>query len=210
MLIVLLRDQKYQKSARRTHAVLLPNHWRRARVSRASRAWRVRAIKDKVKIGSFIAPRNLILPRVRTYHTKKPSRFVHALPTRPLKVQGGRGWSKCADGTKSYFLFCLFAVLRLYLVGVGAVDDPRGRVEHCSPAKKHKETFPLSYFCVTKSTIKEPPHILTKSGFRAWYTAISRKPTAFSISFAVPKSAARSRAQCASEPSVIISPPSSR
>ena len=28
------RDGVYQKSARRTHAVLLPNHWRRARVSR--------------------------------------------------------------------------------------------------------------------------------------------------------------------------------
>ena len=39
------------------------------------------------------------IPRVRTYHTKKPSRFVHALSARPLKVQGGRGWSKCADGT---------------------------------------------------------------------------------------------------------------
>ena len=25
-------------------------------------------------------------------------------------------------------------------------------VEHCSPAKKHKVTFPLSYFSVTKST----------------------------------------------------------
>ena len=25
-------------------------------------------------------------------------------------------------------------------------------VEHCSPAKKHEETFIFSYFCVTKST----------------------------------------------------------
>ena len=32
---------------------------RRARVSRASRAWRVRAAKDKVKIGDFAALRNL-------------------------------------------------------------------------------------------------------------------------------------------------------
>ena len=38
------------------------------------------------------------IPRERTYHTKKPSRFVHALPARPLKVHGGRGWSKYADG----------------------------------------------------------------------------------------------------------------
>ena len=39
------------------------------------------------------------IPRVRTHHTRKSSRFVHALSARPLKVQGGRGWSKCADGT---------------------------------------------------------------------------------------------------------------
>ena len=32
---------------------------RRARVSRASHAWQVRAAKDKVKIGGFIALRNL-------------------------------------------------------------------------------------------------------------------------------------------------------
>ena len=64
--IVLFCEEKYQKSARRTRAVLLPNHWRRARVSRASHAWQVRAIKDKVKIGGFAALRNLILPRVRT------------------------------------------------------------------------------------------------------------------------------------------------
>ena len=35
-----------------------------------SSAWRVCAAKDKVKIGSFAILRNLILPRVRTYHTK--------------------------------------------------------------------------------------------------------------------------------------------
>ena len=50
------RDGVYQKSARRTCAVLLPNHRRRARVSRASRAWRVRAARGKVvKVGSFAA-----------------------------------------------------------------------------------------------------------------------------------------------------------
>ena len=32
------------------------------------------------------------------------------------------------------------------------LDDPHSRGEHRSPAKKHKETFLLSYFCVTKST----------------------------------------------------------
>ena len=36
----------------------------------------------------------------------------------------------------------LLAVLGFYIVGVGAIDDP----------KKHKDTFLFSYFCVTKST----------------------------------------------------------
>ena len=53
--MVLFNDEKYQKSARRTCAVLLPNHWRRARFSRASHAWRVRAAKDRAKVGSFAA-----------------------------------------------------------------------------------------------------------------------------------------------------------
>ena len=53
-----------------------------------------------------------------------------------------------------YFLLFLLAMLGLYLVGVGAYDDPHGGElthmrsmcvgvaetggEHCSPAKKHK------------------------------------------------------------------------
>ena len=96
---------------------------RRARVSRASHAWRVWEARGKVvKSGSFATLRNRILPRVRTYHTKKPSRFVHALPARPhIKVgidrfakrtrsasprQGIRVWvpalwSSCADGIES-------------------------------------------------------------------------------------------------------------
>ena len=54
--IVLFCEEKYQKSARRTHAVLLPNYQRRARGSRTSHAWQVCAAKDKVKVGSFAAP----------------------------------------------------------------------------------------------------------------------------------------------------------
>ena len=40
---------------------------------------------------------------------------------------------------------------RTLSVCVNSLDDPRGRGEHCSPAKYHKVTFLLSYFCVTKS-----------------------------------------------------------
>ena len=54
-----------------------------------SNAWRVCAINGETKVVSFALSAALIIPRVRTYRTKKPSRFVHALPARPLKVHGG-------------------------------------------------------------------------------------------------------------------------
>ena len=64
--------------------------------------------RGKGKIGSFTALRNLILPRVRTYHTKKPSRFVHALFARPLdNGWRGRGSSACVDGTIKITLISL-------------------------------------------------------------------------------------------------------
>ena len=82
------RDGVYQKSARRTHAVLLPNHWRRARVSRASHAWQICATNGKAKVGSLTLSAISPIPRERTYHTREPSRFVHALSARPhIKVR---------------------------------------------------------------------------------------------------------------------------
>ena len=102
--IVLFSDEKYQKSARRTHAVLLPNHRRRARVSRASHAWQVHAAKRQRESRRFCRLHGFILPRVRTYHTKKPSRFVHALSARPLKNGWrGRESNMCADGIEHIF-----------------------------------------------------------------------------------------------------------
>ena len=56
-------------------------------VARSS-AWQVCAANDKAKIDNFVLSAALTIPRVRTYHTKKPSRFVHALPARPLKKSG--------------------------------------------------------------------------------------------------------------------------
>ena len=53
MFAVLFCEEKYQKSARRTHAVLLANLVRRARVSRTSHAWQVRAANGGAKIGSL-------------------------------------------------------------------------------------------------------------------------------------------------------------
>ena len=78
---------------------------------------------------------------------------MHALPARPLKKSGGRGFGTYADGMESTFF--ILAILGFYLGGVGAIDDPLlSRGEHRSPAKILKDTFLLSYFCVTKSAAK--------------------------------------------------------
>ncbi len=110
-------------------------------VARAMRGKCVRH-RSNVKVGGFIAPHNLILPRVRTYHTKKPSRFVHALPARPLKVQGGRGANMCADGIRA---FCQPSP-----VGEGGARS----VTDEESFKKNKNSFPLSRFSLTKSAAK--------------------------------------------------------
>ena len=53
--IVLFCDEKYQKSFKRIFHPL-KNLLPRARVSRASHAWRVRAANSREKVGSFAAP----------------------------------------------------------------------------------------------------------------------------------------------------------
>ena len=53
-----------------------------------SSAWQVRAANSRTKSDSLALSAISTIPRVRTYHTKKPSRFVHASPARPLK----NGW----------------------------------------------------------------------------------------------------------------------
>ena len=60
------------------------NHWRRARVSRTRRAWRVRAAKDRAKIGSFALPATSYYHACE--HSARKSRAdscthcLHALP----------------------------------------------------------------------------------------------------------------------------------
>ena len=106
----------------------LKKHLPRARVSRASHAWQVRAAQGKAKVGGFTALRNYILPRVRTQYTKKPSRFVHALPARPLKKRwAGVGGVRALTEWSIYFLLCLLAILGLLLVGVGVTPSRRRR-----------------------------------------------------------------------------------
>ncbi len=56
LFVVLFCEEKYQKSARRTHAVLLANLRGVHELVARAMAWQVRAAKDKVKIGSFATP----------------------------------------------------------------------------------------------------------------------------------------------------------
>ena len=59
----------------------------------------------------------------------------------------------CADRVETYLLFRSLALLGFLSCRGRRLDDPLlSRGEHCSPAKNHKITFPLSYFCMTKST----------------------------------------------------------
>ena len=47
----------------------------------------------------------------------------------------GREFSLYADGMKVPFFILSVSYTWIYAVGVGAVDDPHGRGEHCSPAR---------------------------------------------------------------------------
>ena len=67
-----------------------------------ARAMRGKYVRQRIKQKSVVLPLPTIsaIPRVRTYHTRKPSRFVHALSARPLdNGWRGRDSSTCADGT---------------------------------------------------------------------------------------------------------------
>ena len=109
---------KSTKSHIRERSPLFENSSRVHELVAGSSAWQVRATKDKAKVGGFIAPHSFMLPRVRTYHTRKPSRFVHALSARP---HNRRGSSTCADRIEYiFFAFFYWLCFGLYLVGVGA------------------------------------------------------------------------------------------
>ena len=116
------RDGVYQKSYKRAFLpliYLLP----RARVSRTSQAWRVHAARDKSKVSGFALPTISAIPRVRTYHTKEPSRFVHALSARPLK-NVWRAWAEPVRRRKQGFSPAF---------SCGELTDSRKRTRSASP-----------------------------------------------------------------------------
>ena len=118
------------KSTKSQQGGLAPSSFRttvrRARVSRASHAWRVRAVNGRAKIGCFAALRNLnhttraniaheIAEQIRARIVCTPA-YIGVAGVNPVHALTGRS---------TYFLLFLLAVLEFYLVGVGAVDDPR-------------------------------------------------------------------------------------
>ena len=88
--IVLFNDEKYQKSFKRAF-LPLKNLLPRARVSRESHAWRVRAANGKTKVGGFA------LLSTSYYHAcehitrkSRADSFTHCLHAR-LKCMAGVG-----------------------------------------------------------------------------------------------------------------------
>ncbi len=88
--MVLLCDQKYQKSFKRAF-LPLKKHLPRARVSRASHAWQVRAARDRVKVVSFATLRNLgYTTRANTSHEKAEQ--IRARIACTPAINAGRAW----------------------------------------------------------------------------------------------------------------------
>ena len=108
-------DQKYQKSARRTHAVLLPNH--RGVHELVARAMRGKCVRQrgKGKIGSFTALRNLNYTTRANISHEKAEQIRARIVSTPARKMGGAGVGgvSALTGRRAYFLFLMFAVLGL-------------------------------------------------------------------------------------------------
>ena len=89
--IVLLYDQKYQKSYKRAFPSLI-YLFPRARVSRASHAWQVRAVKGGAKVGSFTTSHDFNhTTRANISHEK-----AEQIRARIVCTPAGYGW--CGRG----------------------------------------------------------------------------------------------------------------
>ena len=122
-------------------------------VARSS-AWRVRAAKGKVQVGGFATLRNFNYTTRANISHEIVEQIRARIACTPAE-SARRAWgSLCMDGMGLYFLF-FFCWLYLSFSRGRRLDDPLlSRGEHRSPAKKHKDTFPLSYFCVTKRRVQ--------------------------------------------------------
>ena len=113
--IVLFSDEKYQKSFKRIFHPL-KNLLPRARVSRASRAWQVRAAKDIVKVGGFAALHSFIYTTRANIAHEKAEQIRARIVCTPAESARRACGSACADGMESTFF--ILAILGFYLVGV--------------------------------------------------------------------------------------------
>ena len=96
-----------------------------------ARAMRGKCVRQrgKVKIGDFAALRNFNYTTRANISPEEAVQIRARIVCTPAE-SARRAWgSLCADGMESAFLFCLLVILGFYLVGVGAVDDPRRSVK---------------------------------------------------------------------------------
>ena len=150
---------KSTKSHLRGLSSLLKNSFRVHEL--VARAMRGTCVRQRIKRKSVVLPLSTVsaIPRVRTYRTKEPSRFVHALSARPLdNGWRGRESGAYADGMESVFFILSVGYTRtLSCRGINTYAKHvcwrrRDRGRTLFSREKHKVTFPLSYFCMTKST----------------------------------------------------------
>ena len=103
-----------QKSARRTHAVLLPNHRGVHELVAGSSAWRVRAARGKAKIGGFAAPHGFShTTRANISHEEAEQIRARIVRTPAYKGAAGVELICALTGRRAYFLFFLLAILGL-------------------------------------------------------------------------------------------------
>ena len=143
MLIVLLCDQKYQKSFKRIFHPL-KNLPPRARVSRASHAWQVRAAQGKAKTDSLTALRNFNYTTRANISHEIAEQIRARIVSTPARKMGGAGVGLvCALTEWSYiFLFWLLTTLGFYLVGLRRMADGAWRGgKICRKAAEHIDSI---------------------------------------------------------------------
>ena len=105
------RDGVYQKSARRTHAVLLATTGGVHELVAGSSAWQVRAIKGRAKVGGFALPATSYYHACE--HSARKSRAdscTHCLHARWIMGSAGVGGVCARMGWSLYFLFSLLSI----------------------------------------------------------------------------------------------------